>query len=104
MGQKTVPGGGRMRRRADSADVAAWPVETRNVSTGSAKEGKEEATFHNFTSLNHLVGDGKHLRRHREAEQTGGLSVDDQLELARHHRQVGGLGAFEDANCQRSAS
>src|SRR5262249_57056524 len=36
-------------------------------------------------SFDHLVGDGEHAWRNGEAEQPRGLSVDDQLELARLH-------------------
>src|SRR5262249_52406487 len=51
-----------------------------------------------FTSFDHLVGDGEHAWGNGEAEQPRGLSVDDQLELARlDDRQVRGLGALEDA-------
>ena len=36
--------------------------------------------------------------RNSEAERFGGREVDDELEFGRlHHRQVGGLGALEDA-------
>src|ERR1700704_6556103 len=39
--------------------------------------------------FDHLVGGHEELVRHVEAERPGGLSVDDQLELARlHDRQV----------------
>ena len=48
--------------------------------------------------LDHLVGGHEQLVRHSEAEHPGGLGVDHQLELGRlHNRQIGGLGAFEDA-------
>jgi hypothetical protein len=47
-------------------------------------------------SFDHLVGDGGHRWRNIEAERLRGLEMDDQLEFSRlHHRQVGGLGAFE---------
>src|SRR6516164_10074191 len=39
--------------------------------------------------FDHLVGGGEHRRRHREAERSSSLMVNDQLELRRlHHRQV----------------
>ena len=48
--------------------------------------------------FDHLVGDGEHPRRHLDAEGSRRLKVDDKLELGRlHYRQVGGLGALEDA-------
>ena len=48
--------------------------------------------------LDHLVGAGEQRRRHVDAERLGGRQIDDELELGRlHHRQIGGLGAFEDA-------
>ena len=48
--------------------------------------------------LEHRIGGRERRRRHGEAEQSGGLVVDDQLELARlHNRQVRGLGTLEGA-------
>src|SRR5215471_10980026 len=47
--------------------------------------------------LDHLVGNGKYGWRHLDAECSRGLHVDDELEFGRlQHRQVSGLGAFED--------
>jgi hypothetical protein len=47
--------------------------------------------------LDHRVGKGEQLVRHVEAEHSGGLKVDDQLEFSRlRDRQVGRLVAFEN--------
>ena len=48
-------------------------------------------------SLDHLVRPRQHVRRNRQADLLGSLQVDDQLELrGLLHREIGGLGAFED--------
>src|SRR5262249_40833526 len=45
----------------------------------------------------HLVGNGKHPWWHLDAERSRRMKVDDELEPGQlQHRQVGGLGAFED--------
>src|SRR5437899_6383937 len=49
--------------------------------------------------LDHLVGAGKQHGRHLDADRTGGRQVDDEFKLGRlHDRQIGGLGALEDAS------
>ena len=54
--------------------------------------GLAQGKFHfepPFTSFDHLVGGGEQRRRHREAERSSSLMVNDQLELRRlHHQQV----------------
>src|SRR5262245_51857956 len=51
-----------------------------------------------FTSLDHFVGGDEQLVGHSEAEHSGGLVVDDQLELAGlYDWQVRGFRALEDA-------
>src|SRR5262249_61698910 len=51
-----------------------------------------------FTSLDHFVGGDEQLVGHSEAEHSGGLVVDDQLELAGlYDWQVRRLRALEDA-------
>ena len=48
--------------------------------------------------FDHLVGDGEHPWRHLDAEGSRRMKVDDELELGQlQHRQLGGLGALEDA-------
>src|SRR5262249_61767817 len=48
--------------------------------------------------VDHLVGNGKQCRRNVEAERTGRLEVDHELELSRlHERQIGWPLALENA-------
>src|SRR5215472_11736968 len=48
--------------------------------------------------FDHLVGAGEQRRRNLKAERLGGCQIDDELELGRlHHRQIGWLGAFQNA-------
>jgi hypothetical protein len=48
--------------------------------------------------VDHLIGDCEQHWRHVDAERPRRTQVDDELELGRlHDRQVGGLGALEDA-------
>jgi len=52
-------------------------------------------------SLDYLVSSRQQRWRHCEAEHSGGLSIDDQLKLARlHHRHVLGLRAFMTPVCK----
>ena len=45
-----------------------------------------------------FVGAGEQRGRHVDAEHLGGLQIDDELESGGLlHRQIGGLGAFDDA-------
>jgi len=48
-------------------------------------------------SFDHLVGDGEHAWRNRQAERPGGVEVNDKLKLGRlHDWQVGRLLALEN--------
>src|SRR5262245_52689209 len=50
-----------------------------------------------FTSFDHLIHGGEKLRRHFEAECSGRVHVDDELEFGRlHNRQVDRLRPFKD--------
>ena len=48
--------------------------------------------------LDHLVGARQQKRRNFDVLRLRGLQIDDELEFVRRlHRQVGGIGALEDA-------
>jgi hypothetical protein len=51
------------------------------------------------TLFDHLICEGKNLRRNLDPKRLGGLKIDDELELGRQqNRQVGGLLALEHAS------
>ena len=51
-----------------------------------------------LTSLDHLVGDGEHSRRHLDVQCSRRLQVYDELEFGRlQHRQFGWLLILEDS-------
>jgi hypothetical protein len=55
-------------------------------------------------SFDHLVGEREQIVGDFDAQRLGGLQVDDEFEFGRlKHRQVGGLGALENA-CRIYAS
>src|SRR6516225_6267313 len=48
-------------------------------------------------SLDHLVGNGKHAGRRRQAERLRRFEIEHEFELGRlQHRQIGGFGALEN--------
>src|SRR5215813_3969074 len=50
-------------------------------------------------SLDHLVGTGEQRRRNFQIKRPSSLKIDNELEFGRlHDRQIGGLGALEDAS------
>src|SRR5262249_24091367 len=50
-------------------------------------------------SFDHLVGAGEQRRRNFQVKRPGRLEIDDELDFGRlHDRQIGGLGALEDAS------
>ena len=50
-----------------------------------------------FFSLDYPVCSHQHVGRNRQADLLGGFQIDDELEFLRLlHREIGGLGAFED--------
>jgi hypothetical protein len=73
----------------------------RTEMTRSARIGRaqmQQTTCADAPLFDHVVGNAEQRRRHGEAERSGSLVVDDQLEFARlHHRQVARLGTLENA-------
>ena len=48
--------------------------------------------------FDHVIGNREDTRRNSQAKRLRGFQVDDEFKLGRlHYRQVGGLGALEDA-------
>ena len=48
--------------------------------------------------VDYFIGTAEQRRRHGEAEHSGGLRIDDQIELVRFDNwQLRGLGALKDA-------
>ena len=73
----------------------------RTEMTRSARIGRaqmQQTTCADAPLFDHVIGNAEQRRRHGEAERSGSLVVDDQLEFARlHHRQVARLGTLENA-------
>ena len=73
------------------------------LSVSSSAPDPERLSSTNFFCIarllfDHLVGDGEQRCRHFDAEQSGGLQVDDKFELGRpDDRQVGRFLALENA-------
>src|SRR5262249_42363161 len=59
-----------------------------------------------FTSLDHLIGAGKHKRRKVEADRSRCLEIDEELKLGRAlDRKIGGFGALQyPIDCRVPAS
>src|SRR5207245_1440358 len=84
------------QRSLEGVGCSAWFGGVRPVLYSSS-------TFHDLIWLlciplsDHLIRLEEDMWGNRQPERLGSLEVDDQLELHRLlHRQVGGLGAFED--------
>src|SRR5262245_47040618 len=70
----------------------------RTCCKGREVPGSDICTAANSTLLDHLVGTGEQSWRDLDAEHLSGCQIDDEVELGwLHHRQVGWLGAFENA-------
>src|SRR5215510_1652631 len=108
----SVERGCRLRRRRESPRSGAPAVSDRSALVQCARLpgarqrlrpdaenfGGEVSFWTSLTSFDHLVGRGLQHRWHGEAEQSGRLAIDYQLELTGlHDRQVGRLGAVKDA-------
>src|SRR5262245_50950336 len=79
--------------------MSPWRLTPRSAARGEQREPpvRWSVRLDGARSLDHLIRPRQHCGRDRQPELTGGLEVDDQLELARLlDRQVGGLRALED--------
>src|SRR6266487_3170949 len=74
------------------SDICRGPRSARTGLMHRSKRGVQ------VSSIDHLVGARVQYRRNVEVHGLGGLEVNHQLERGRlHPRQVGGLGALENA-------
>src|SRR5262245_26298203 len=85
-------------------DCRARPLLTMSSDPSNAEHTSYRVRAHLFqqrcagSSLDHLIGSGEQCRGHSEVEHSGGLCVDDQLELGRlHNWKIRRLHALEDA-------
>jgi hypothetical protein len=81
------------------AVVVAFGIEADIKSSAEFDDSVEnDPKLTSGSSFNYLIGDGKHCRRHLDAERSCRLQIDEKLELGRlQHRQIGGPRALEYA-------
>jgi hypothetical protein len=75
-------------RFGSEADIGARPINVRFVPKADITSGL----------IDYFISAAEQRRRHGEAEHSGGLRIDDQIELVRFDNwQLRGLGALKDA-------